>query len=67
MEEQRKLDDGAGDAEWRSRESWMTEQAMLDGGVTESTVTAGRHHRRPASRHNACLRGVRRVHDADTA
>lgn len=59
MAEQRKLDDGAGDAEWRSR-------GMLDGGVTESTVIAGRHHRRPASRHNACQRGVRRVHDADT-
>ena len=67
MMERGMLNGGAGDAGWRrDRESWMTEQGMLDGGVTESTVTAGRHHRRPASRHNACLRGVRRVHDADT-
>ena len=36
MAEQRKLDDGAGDAEWRSRESWMTEQGMLDGGAEKA-------------------------------
>ena len=36
MEEQRKLEDGAGDAEWRSRESWMAEQGMLDDGAGDA-------------------------------
>lgn len=47
-------------------ESRMGEHGKQDGGTTWGDVIVDRHHRTPASRHNAYLRARRRGHDADT-
>lgn len=44
MMEQAMLNDGAGDAEWRSRENWMMERGMLNGGAGDAGWRRDREH-----------------------